>query len=567
MQKFNYYILIPVNIISIIFCIINLQNISNELVFFPLCIITSFTIFLILKRKIVINLRINKQMALFSIILCFVFLIMLPILSVLNKMTLLKQIMVADIFLKIIFCLSLIFSLFFTFILIFSYENKNNDCKNTRKIIMIINIIISLLFIGSTSTGFYDADFPAIWNRIDNWHTFGFSFLIHLCKNVLNNPYLIIIINFILYLYFCNYALKIMERQFQNKYILICFFIINLFVLVGFDQLRYIKKDILFSLSFCILILSFVDCFILNKLTKKIIIHLMIFSTMIVLFRHGGLYFLLIIYFIFFIVILIRNQYSQIKYIVIIVITFLTSNFIINYIGINIFQGGVFLKNVIYTVPIYQVGSFVNNGYVFDFKSKSYLERYLPVNYMKENFVKYNGDALARISSDQIYDFNYSGLIKINYNLFIDNPSFYITSLLDLTNILWKIERDNNEWLAYFYKYDWQYDEKQNLHDSTINYKSTILNEIIDPIVNICLKSFLFDIRVKGALPLFCFILSSFLLIIKKQYSFLIPIIFIFIWYLLLFLSLPMGMTRYCLPFINLYPFILCFTLGIKKNV
>lgn len=178
MKKSFYYILMIINIISIIFCLINLHDISNEIIFLPLTIIIVFEFFLITKKNFIINLKLTKQITIMSITLCILFFIMLPITFCFNILGNSINIFV------VIFILSLSCSLFYIFISAFSYESKSNcDTTKVRRRIMIIIIGISLLFILSTSTGFYDIDFPYIWclgdeHLWDNWHTFGFDFLI-----------------------------------------------------------------------------------------------------------------------------------------------------------------------------------------------------------------------------------------------------------------------------------------------------------------------------------------------------------------------------------------------------
>lgn len=576
MKKHFYYKLIIINVISIIFGFFNLQNISNEIIFLPLSILISLEIFMILEKDIIINLSLDKKKILISIFLCTLFFIMLPITSCLNKLFLFSNIFILNYVFKIIFSLSLFFSLLLIFLLILSYEGPlETDTIKTRRIIILVISCIALLFIGSTSTGFYDYDFPGIWVRDkigwNNWQTFGFSFLVYFCRIIFHSPYVIILLNFVLYLYFSIYALRILERQSKNKNILILYFLITLLTIVGFDQLRYLKKDTLFALGLCNLILTITDYLILNKFTKKIVINLIVFSIITVLFRHGALYLLIFIYLILIILVIIRKQYMGLLYIGIAILSFCGSYFLLNYIGFNILHSYKYPKNVMYTVPIYQVGAFAQAGYGFSESEKNYLEQYLPIDYMANNFNKYDGDALARgwrlpSHLDHSDDFNYRKLISVNFDLFIHRPIFYTKTLLDLTNILWKIEPDNYEWYIYFYKSKWSdWEMGETFKDYAFESKETPLNKIVEPIVDIGLKSFLFNFRVRGGFPLFMIILSSLVFIYKKKYKFLIPISFILFWYGCLFLSLPTGIIRYILPFINIYPFIFCLSLGTKK--
>lgn len=571
-------ILVMINFVSILFLLLNIKSIANEIILFPLLIIIFFNLFVILKKKYIYNLNYNKSTIIFSIFLSFLFLLIMPINYCYYKLTVFNNFFLLNIIVKILVSISIFMSIFYVLIFLFSYDcHPSLNCNNMRKKLILIIIIISFLFICSTSTGFYDWDFKYIWNISDdwdNWHTFGFNFLVYVCKFIFNSPYPIIILNFILFIYFCDYSLKIIERESRNKNILLIYFLIMIFTLVGFDQLRYILKDVLFSLSFCILIVTIIDYITLGKFNRKIIANSFVFSIGTLLFRHGTLYLLFVIFIVILVLITYRKQYFYYIYLLINFILILVVYLVINYIGFNILKGKKYPSNFTYTVPIYQIGAFLDNGYIFSESEEKYLEQYLPINYMKENFEKYNGDKLTRSwyikgYEENAYTFDYSKLISINYKMFCNDPIFYVKSLLDLTNILWKIEIDDRnywpiEYTEYFYKFDWDLDEY--LKDKTIMYKETPLNFFIDFIINIFLKSFLFNMRVRGGLPLFILLVSFLIIIRKKRYLLITPILILLFWYACLFLSIPASITRYCLPFTNIYPFILCFALGVSSN-
>ena len=97
-------------------------------------------------------------------------------------------------------------------------------------------------------------------------------------------------------------------------------------------------------------------------------------------------------------------------------------------------------------------------------------------------------------------------------------------------------------------------------------YKESSVNVFIDFIINIFLKSFLFNMRVRGGIPLFILLVSLFIFIKKKRYLLMLPIFILLFWYACLFLSIPASITRYCLPFTNIYPFVLCLSLGVSIN-
>lgn len=570
LRKIFLIFLIILNFFSIVLGFKNLDSISNESLLLSLCIIlfTNFIIFI--KWKPLLNIKLNSKLLIFSLILTILFCIMLPLNFCLDRIYLYNYIPIINLIIKIIFSISLFISIFIIIMLLFSCNLKHDKCLDkTKKVLKIIIFVISLFFIMSTSTGFYDYDFQSIWSYevegLGNWHTFAFQFLIFILKNLFGNPYFVIIFNFLLYVYFFCYSIDIIDKYIGKKSVLYLYFFLNLFSVVCFEQLRYIKKDVLFSLGFCNFIITFFDYLNSQLFSKKIFLRMLFFSIIVSLFRHGGILLSFFSYVLILVYIIKTKNYKQIFFpIILITINFLFY-FGINYIGFHILKGSHYPKNVTYTVPIYQVGAFAHNGYEFSNEEKDYLKTYLSVGYMKKHFVKYNGDALARVYEGNFNKFNYSKLIGLNYKLLRKNPIFYVRSLLDLTNILWKIEKEYSEWQTFFYKID-SSELLDKYEDTTIKWQETILNKIVDPAVNICLKSVFFNLRVRGGFPLFIIFVSIFLLVYKKQKIYLLPICVVLFWECCLFLSLPMGMTRYVLPFINIYPFLFCFSLGIDKN-
>lgn len=569
LRKIFLIFLIFLNFFSMVLGFRNLDSISNESLLLSLCIIlfTNFIIFI--KWKTLLNIKLNSKLLIFSLILTILFCIMLPLNFCLDRIYLYNYIPIINLIIKIIFSISLFISMFIIIMLLFSCNLKHDKCLDkTKKVMKIIIIVISLFFIMSTSTGFYDYDFQSIWGYevegLGNWHTFSFIFLIYFVKIIFGNPYPIIIFNLFLYVYYFSYAIDLIDKYSNKKSLVYLFFFFNLFSVVCFEQLRYVKKDVLFALGFCNLILTFFDYLNCKKFSVKLFLKMMFFSIITSLFRHGGILLTAFFFVIILIYLVIKKIYKQVLYPIILVGINIILYLLLNYIGFNVLNGYNYPKNVTYTVPIYQVGAFAYDGYEFSESEKDYLKNYLSVDYMKEHFVKYNGDALARIYINN-YNFDYSKLINLNYRLLRKNPIFYVRSLLDLTNILWKIEKEYSEWQTFFYKVD-SSELLDKYKDTTIKWQETSLNKIVDYAVNICLKSIFFNLRVRGGFPLFIIFVSIFLLIYKKQKIYLLPICVVLFWECCLFLSLPTGMTRYVLPFINIYPFLFCFSLGIDKN-
>lgn len=572
MKKILNYINILLRIFLIFYIILfainsNISLANNQVNIFCLIIIAlSIMIEIIynIRKKI---LKLNVKCYLLAIICSLIFLMMLPISNCLNSSLLINL----SIIIKTIFVLSLIYSCMYIFLALLEYNSiKKEDCVKTGKIILLLVFVISLLFVFTTTTGYFDYDYETIWELLQNkWQMSGiyppaFWLLSYLCKILFNNPFPIIVLNFLLFVYFCNYSIKLLERETSNKKILILFFLILLFQIVPFDQVRYLNKDTIFSLSFSILILSIYDYLFQNKMTLKIKINLLIFSTMVLIFRYGTSYFLIFFFLIFGIMTIKKRQYKNFKFLGFNIIVILLVHIIINYISYDILNMKPYDKNYAYTIPIYQIAAFANDGYEFRSEDRQYLQNnfYLPIEYMKDNFIKGDGDVLTRFwrleqtYSEKINDFSYTGLIKINFHLFQDKPIFYINHFFDLSEVLWNISGNESE-LSECYL-----DGRTN----DDNIKLTFLNKPVNSFINIFLKSFLFKIRIRGGLSIFIIILSLAIIYYKKRYNLLIPFILIFVWCLLLIISMPMPNTRYCLPFINIYPFIFCLSLGVERE-
>ncbi len=510
-------------------------------------------------------LKINWQSCLLSLLLVCIFNLMLPIKNFLNS----------EIFQSIPFILGCLYivlfvqSLFhvFCFCLNCEFDNQNNI---KYKYIMDIIIVICIIFIFTSTTGYYDYDSYTAWELISNkweWNAQYppiFWILMLLCKVLFNNPYLIVIINFFLFVYYCNYSFEIFTKMGQGKKISFLFFSILVLMIVPFDQLRYLNKDTIFSLAFCILLLSIFDYLLFNKITNKIKINIFVCSFLVLTFRYGSILLLFVMFFSIIIYFLFKKMYLHLKFIIINCLFLVIINAFINYLGFNVFKMKHYYNNYAYAVPIYQIAAFLNKNYEFNASDLDYLNNhfYLPIEYMKKNFTKGDGDKLSRHWKlekkyvNKINDYNYYGLIKININLFKKYPIFYTQSLLEISDILWDMS-GNEEVLV------------DNYLDGCFNNnwtKVTILGEYIDKFVNNFLKSFLFKIRAGGGFSMFIIIMSFFILIYKKSYKLLFPFFLIFFWYFLLILTIPLSVTRYCLPFINICPFILCLSLGIKQK-
>ncbi len=506
-------------------------------------------------------------------ILSILFLIMLPI----NQLILdLKLLNINDILIYF-YVMLLIISILFSLIRIFSFNSKKytddiDSLKKTKKIIMLVFIVLTFIYVFSSNTGFYDSDFPSVWNniRIDNWHTYAYSLFVHFCKKLFASPYPIIWLQSVFWLFSLNYSLKLLILIVKKKKALVAFAILQIILLVGFKQVSHLWKDTIFSIGIYCYILTIID-FVYNnfKFSKRYCLQFMLFGMIVSLFRHSGWVLILLMTMVFIVIFLILKYYKKVCYMGMIGLISISSFFLLDFYCRNIRHYWVFPKYVTYTVPIYQVGSFVNNNYYFSDDEVNYVEMLYPLIVWRSTFEKYNGDSLARsyLIPEEYHlnmdNFNYSGLLKLNFSMFINEPIYYLKSLLELEHSLWRFT-DLEYWNEFFWICD---DCNLLVNDEILETKTTFFNDIKNVIERILFdNSLLFDLKSRGGFAVYVLILLTVLCIYKKQYKLIIPIIPLMIWWCLLFISMPRSLTRYIVIFIISCPILLLIILNAENK-
>lgn len=544
-------------------------------------IITSFVVYILNKD---IFKFVNKKNALLFLILAFLFLFMLPI----NELYTLffRNGSILELLYYILYILLLVISIIICLIKVFSFKlsNQDSDFKKIIKIINVIFIIVLAIYLFSSTTGYYDEDFPTIWeqniNGISNIHTFAYTILIIGLKHIFNNPYFIIVVQVLLWLFALNYSLRILVRETKSKKVLIIFSIIQLLLLVGFKQTVFLWKDSLFSIALYIIVISIIDCLSLKSIFKNHIIIFTIFGIIVSNFRAFG-WLLILLFAMISLLVFYKNKYFS-KIIVFCGTISVLSYFILNFICLSFFDGVKISKNTQYTVPIYQIGYFINNGYDFNNSEIAYFETLYPIEVWKNNFVLNDGDALARawrIPNDYIDNFltfKYPKTLLINMRLFLSKPIVYLKSLTGLSNVLWRISDDNYK--VNFNRLDSSNKFKGNeffatylvpfvgKDGSNFSFKENYLfTKVINKIENILFyNSLLFNIKSRGGFALYILIISAILFIYKREEKYVLAIVPLLLWLGMLFISIPRSLTRYIIIFIISFPII--FLLALCKD-
>ncbi len=581
-KKFILFIFLVLDLfLSLIFYIINhyFYNIV-EYSALNISIVIELISLIILKLNKQKNYNLNKKNILICIILTMLFLIILPINELLLNLNYTKN--VFYFIYAIIHIIIFILSIFICLLKLFQFTiSSNSSIKIRKKIIlgsMICFLILIILYICSSNTGYYDSDFLFIYNHnmsdISNWHTFAYTIFVNIIKYMFHSPFLIIIIQSMLWLFNLYYSLKIIDRQTKNAKLLILFSIFQILLLVGFKQNIFLWKDTIFCNGLYLLCLVLLDIVLSKNVNIKKMIIFLVSNFIVSNFRHAGI--LITVFSMLGLFLYFKKNLMIKKYLILLFLYLFNIMlfFMIGILGKNVFKISSFPNYITYTVPIYQVGTFINNNYNFNTEEIKYLEKLFPLEVWKDKYIKYDGDSLSRLwsiphqYSINMLNFNYRNLLNLNLKLFIDRPVFYLNSLLELQNTLWRITPVSSPYYGFF----WSDDTSSlifndNGKKDVLTYKKGITFNIVSKIENMLFNnSLLFSIKSHGGFAIYILLICTILCIYNKNFDLLIYFLPLIIWWLLLMLSMPISITRYIIIFVISFPLILCLTLSTKKQ-
>lgn len=521
--------------------------------------------------------NLNLKNIIYCSILTLIFILLLSVENIYNELNLGKNFQIINIIYILIFTISIFICLLKVFIYSTVFDNKKDKNTTNKKLkfyLMIIFTVITFIYAFSTLTGYYQDDIywdiKMTHNDLSNFRTYAYALLLIITKNIFKTTFPIILLQSIFWLYNMNYSLQIIDNATKSKRNLIIFAFLQIILLVGFKEISFLEKDTIFAMGLYLFVLNLINFIYTKKITKKILF-LSIFSGIIIsCFRHAGILVAIITFILLIIICLKNNHKKYIKTIIYIIGVILIFVSIFTFVCTKIFHGKNDTKILSYTVPIYQVATFINNDYSFSNIDIEYLEQLYPIDFWKSNYKKNNGDQLARnylvpeIFHKNIKNFNYNKLIDLNFKLFLNHPNAYIKSLMEYNNSLWRIT-DDEEWCNWFYYIKTPLEFNINNKNYILNFKETPFSNIKNIIEKILIdNSLLYNIKSRGGFAIYIFILCVALCIYKKQYKLIVPIIPIVIWWCLLFISLPINLTRYIIIFIISFPIILILCMNQK---
>lgn len=504
--------------------------------------------------------KFNKKCFIFSFIFLILFLFMLPV-------TELFKITIYTSTISIIYFIISFLSLLYLLYCLFSFESKTSDFEISVKFkikLLFIPTLILIFMLFAEIPGLMDFDVIYVWNYFNTWHSMGFCLFVQFFKFFFNSLFLIRVFYFLLLLYAMYYSVNILSYVLKNKKAIVLYVLLLCFNIVYFQQLLFFWKDVIFGISFYLLLLTMIEINISSKINIKLLIKLLLFSILVSNVRHVAIVIPIIAF-----LILIVLKKEKLCYLFMLIGVVLINVFITNVVPtkiLNINTPPAYLK---YAVPIQMLGTFaVDDSIKLTENEKKYLESYMPISEWKKNYNKYNSDKLAKNFNEleakkNLEKFANIEVIKYNAHFFLKYPKKYLLNFFEYSNLLWKF--NNNNWEVFHSdspivkKSDGQvyYDESYEP-----SYFVTKIRQFNDKLYH-TIFGMLF---IKNAFPIYVLLLSFGLLIYKKRYfdSSLVGVLLV--WWFLLFISIPFPFTRYCTPFFDSYMFFFAWSLFLTKK-
>lgn len=448
-------------------------------------------------------------------------------------------------------------------------EHTKEDKTLPNKIFKVIAILAILVALSSFKYRDYNDSTRMIgWFRNGQWkewHTLLWQIYMNSCFLIFPNTIVVQIANALVYLFVIKKTLNTVNKYYGRK-ALIIYTILSVIFIQPLLYLQVSFKDILFSISFLAIQTIVIEIFKEKNINKNVIILYTIFGIVFSNVRH-----LMIVPFIVFnlaIILYLKKDIIKRKIVAVSLIIVIMSTIFINGllpVLLNAEKNPYYIK---YTVPIYEISSFVKDGYEFSEKDKVEIEKYLTFDEINEKFEVYNADSVSRtwriegkVFNLEKYDLG-PKFLQINFKLFVKHPIQYMKYLWRINSIQFEIaDPENDELLNHITtaRYDdtdiEDYMYLSKLHILIYNFTKNLTNI---PVMN--------DILFRGGFYTFMYIIYICINILNKNKDRVLYFIPLIIISLMFIISIPSQETRYILPSIIVFPLFTLITFEKSKK-
>ena len=312
-------------------------------------------------------------------------------------------------------------------------------------------LLIWGLFLGVNWPGILSPDSIDQWNQahtfanLNDWHPVGHTLLIFLLTRVWDSPAMVSIFQIVSLALLWGWVLSYLESQGLPQQLLLVFSWV--FALVPYNgiMLNILWKDIPYTIASLLLVFLLGRIWYSQGTWIKPFRHQIVFALALAspyLLRHNGLALLILIP-----PILLWTHFKFWKPVLLAGVLAVILVFSVrNGIAFGLLKAQPVTDALQYTIPLQHIGAVISNDGKMSADQKQLAERLLPLSLWKTAYDPYNADNLSKpwgtVQDNAILwkiSQNKSELLRLFFDLTIQNPSIVWRSELALNSIQWRI--------------------------------------------------------------------------------------------------------------------------------
>lgn len=417
-------------------------------------------------------------------------------------------------------------------------------------------VIVTALYVLASYPSY---DYPDIKNVLlgietnawSEWHTTAFMLFCKIFSLGARQKYFIEIFQGIFWIYICNYGLGTMYRLLKSKKLCFAYSIALAAIFTPAIYCGIIVKDTIHCMSHFFFFIALFDFLSAEDRTARNYIVLACAAVAASIFRHAA-FAPVLCTLIALCIYMARRARCMKKLAALLLVVIICVTFAGTILPREILHAERNPAYVKYSVPMYLIGALSNKIDAFDEEDLAVMEKFMPLERWREISAenRYAADPVSRDwggIGESVKKLNDPAtgreVILLNLRLLLKYPRQYISSAFDISSIIWEIGRpfDGYEWApleggAIDYR---EGDAGIQRNVSTVFTRSLSDVSFRNPVLN--------PVFWRGGFWLFVLAFSAVVLMLKRQYRYMLPLLLPGTAVLLLFLSIPAQDPRYIL--------------------
>ncbi len=408
-------------------------------------------------------------------------------------------------------------------------------------------------------------DYRGLWaaaasNAWSEWHTIGYFLFFKLTSLWSRSEYSLTITQGLLWIAIFNYGVGVLYRVLGSKKLCLAYSIAATVLFTPELYTSVALKDPVYCMFMLLFVTAFIDALHAERVTWKLAALLTVSGIAVCIFRHAGWASVLTALVIWCVFCLVRKKnFRRVLAITATVLCgFLFVNIVVSQYILHAEKNPAYVK---YSVPMYMIGALSNKIEDIPEEDVAVMEQVAPLDDWRRAAAsnRYWADPVSRDWGEfagDVANMNDPSvamdILKLNLKWLLRYPKEYISSYLDITSILWEIGRpiDGYEWPP--------------IADQVTNRAATPVARTLS---NISSDNKLMNpLYWRGGIWAFNMLLCTLIILLKRQYRYLMAFSVPVITYLLLFVSIPSQDPRYVLFLMECGLFCLFFSVFIPKK-